>query len=85
MMVERVRNPDARAPHDGKAGGIDSRKLVKVSASKILPTLVQIAQFAGKDACNAGLRNRFFPAQGYVPGGIPIQKCKCLDDTGTEV
>ena len=50
VVIERERNPDARALHDGEAGRVHGRQLVQVRAPKIFPSPrpLQIAQLAQK-------------------------------------
>jgi hypothetical protein len=43
MMIERIGDPDPYPFHDGKARGIDCRKLMKIGTPEVLPRLFQIA------------------------------------------
>src|SRR5262249_13302729 len=82
VMIERVCEPNSRAPHDRKAGGVDGGQLVQIRASKIVPRLLQIAQLAWKNPYRAGLVDGFLPCQRDIPIGVTIEKCECLDDHG---
>jgi hypothetical protein len=55
VMIERVCEPNSRALHDRKAGGVDGGQLVQIRASKICPRLLQIAQLAWKNPYRAEL------------------------------
>ncbi len=79
-MIKRTCNANARAFHDGKAGGIDGRKLVEVPVAKVYPRLLQIAQLAGKDFYDAKIIKGLFPREGDIPVGVAIKKCERLDD-----
>src|SRR5262249_18008523 len=59
VMIERVCEPNSRALHDRKAGGVDGGQLVQIRASKIFPRLLQIAQLAWKNPYRAGLVDGF--------------------------
>ena len=82
VMIERVCEPNSRALHDRKAGGVDGGQLVQIRASKIFPRLFQVAQLAWKNPYRAGLVDSFLPCQRDIPTGVTIEKCECLDDYG---
>src|SRR3989441_11360097 len=79
-MIEREGESDARALHDRKARGIDSRELVEILAPEILPRLLQITQLAGKNLGRAGLIDRVLPCKRHVPVGVAFEEGECLDD-----
>ena len=68
VAIEGVGQSDSRALHDREAGRIDCRELVQVGAAKVVPCLLQIAQFARKDLHGAGIEDGVFPRQGCVAG-----------------
>jgi hypothetical protein len=80
VVIEREGEPNARPLHDGKARRIHGRELVQVRAPEVFPRLRQIAQFAGQNLDRAGLMDRIFPCQRYVPVGIAFEESECLDN-----
>ena len=82
VMIERICEPNSRALHDRKAGGVDGGQLVQIRASKIFPRLFQVAQLAWKNPYRAGLVDSFLPCQRDISIGVTIEKCECLDDYG---
>ena len=85
VMIERTCNANTRAFHDGKARGIDGRELVEVSATKVFPRLLQIAQLAGKDFYDGEIIRDCFHVRATSRLALRSRNVNVSITTGTEV
>ena len=85
VMIERICEPNSRALHDRKAGGVDGGQLVQIRASKIVPRLLQIAQLAWKNPYRAGLVGGFLPCQRASRLALRSRNVNVSMTTGTEL
>jgi hypothetical protein len=82
VVIERERYANARAPHDHETRGVDSRELVQIAASKVLPRVLQIPQIALENLHGSGFVDRILPGERDIPIGVAFEERERLDYDG---